>query len=384
MLAAMGSERATTESFADAMARGDGGRFDQMRLAAAMLVVVSHAFEISEGTRANEPFLRFSREFTFGEIAVLVFFALSGYLLAHSFRRDGSVLRFAARRARRILPGLVVCVVLLAFVIGPLLTALPFTDYFGAGETWAFLANIVFAPDLRALPGVFEAAPNGPAVNAPLWTLHYEVVSYGLLAALVASGRFGPRGAAMLLAAAALLHPLTEGVASPPLAHYLRPLSLLAPVFFAGVILAILDAKIPRNAWLALAGFGLFLAASALGRPAFGFLVGGVYAVLYVATSRPSGAFRRVTRGADLSYGVYLYGWPIQQILVTTGAAVSVGANMVFGLAGAACAGAASWFLVERRFLRRAGLSHGDAIPGLVKFLQNPPAAAASAFKSPD
>lgn len=384
MVAAMGRQRTATESFADAMARGDGARFDQMRLAAAMLVVISHAFEISEGTRANEPFLRFSREFTFGEIAVLVFFALSGYLLTHSLRRDATLTRFAMRRARRILPGLITCVSILVFVAGPALTSLPLTDYFGAGGTWAFLANIAFVPELRALPGVFGAAPNGPAVNAPLWTLHYEVISYALLAALVAVGRFGPRGAAMLLAVGALIHPLAEGYVSPQFAHYMRPLSLLAPVFFAGALVAMLDAKIPRDARLALAGAGLFLVASAFGRPAFGFLFGGVYAVLYVATSRPSGVFRRLTRGADISYGVYLYGWPIQQILVTTGAALSVGANMALGLAGAVCAGAVSWIVIERRFLRRAGRRGGSAVPDLVKFLQNPPITTASAFKSPD
>lgn len=383
MLFGMGDRASRRETIADAMARGDGARFDQLRLAAAMSVIVSHAFEIAQGTRANEPFLRFSSEFTFGELAVLVFFTLSGFLLAHSLRRDASIARFAARRARRILPGLCGCVILLVFAVGPLLTIIPLADYFSSSETWAYFGNVAFAPELRTLPGVFETAPNGAAVNAPLWTLHYEVVCYALLAALAALGGFGPRAAAGMIAALFLIHPLAEGVAPPWISHYLRPLSLVGPVFFAGVLAARIGDRIPRDGRLALLAAAVFVVASVLGRPAFGFLFAGVYVVLFIATSRQTGLFRRITRGVDISYGVYLYGWPVQQALVTAGLATSVWSQIVFGLAGAVIAGALSARFVEAPFLRRD--KNGRVTePFLVKFLQNLRPARAPAIKSPD
>lgn len=371
------------ETFADAMARGDGGRFDQLRLGGAMLVIVSHGFEITQGTRANEPFLQLSGEFTLGEIAVLIFFALSGFLLAQSLRRDASVARFAARRARRIMPGLAACVLLLVFVAGPALTFNPRTDYFDSAETYAFLANIALVPDIRTLPGVFETAPIGAAVDAPLWTLLYEVVCYGLLALLTAAGCGGPRGAAFMIIILTLIYMTTANFLPPQAAHFLRPLSVFGPVFFAGALVSTLADKTPRDGRIALLGAAAFVAASALERPNFGFLFGGVYAVLFVATSRPSGFFRRVTGGADISYGTYLYGWPIQQALVTGGLAATVGANIGVGLAAAMLAGLASCLIVERRFQGR-GSGRKDQHAGRMNFLQNPPPAAAGAIKSPE
>lgn len=336
------------ETFAHAATRAGAGRFDQMRLAAATLVIASHSFEITQGDRRNEPFLRLTGELTFGELAVLIFFALSGYLLAQSWMRDPDAGRFAMRRVRRIFPALALCVSALVLIVGPALTALPLNEYFMAPQTWVYFSNLALAAPAGALPGVF----GGASANAPMWTLGYEVACYAILAALGGAGRLGPRGALFTACALFALHPLTAPFLAPGAALALRPLCLFGAVFFAAAALALVADKAPRDRRLAGFAVAAFIVCALAGRPAFGFLAFGVYATLFAATSRPTGLFARLARGTDASYGVYLWGWPAQHALVALGVATTPLLNIALAVPLSLIAGFASWRLVERRFLR--------------------------------
>src|SRR5690349_8642449 len=93
--------------------------FDGVRLIAATSVVFSHAFLISTGTEREEPFIRLLGSIL-GLYGVYTFFIISGFLLARSLAQDASVIRFAINRALRIYPGVVCCILITAFVIGPI------------------------------------------------------------------------------------------------------------------------------------------------------------------------------------------------------------------------------------------------------------------------
>ncbi|NJO37483.1 MAG: hypothetical protein HC871_07520 [Rhizobiales bacterium] len=92
--------------------------------------------------------------------------------------------RFLLKRALRIFPALAFAVFALAFIAGPILTTAPLADYFSAAETWRFLLNIAFCSQYGTLPGVFETAPFAGRVDQSMWTLGFEAVCYGLIAAL--------------------------------------------------------------------------------------------------------------------------------------------------------------------------------------------------------
>jgi len=112
--------------------------FDALRLIAALSVVFSHSFLVAEGSEANEPFVRLTgNQCILGLVGVFVFFIISGYLVTESWCRSPMPGRFALRRALRIYPGLVVNVALCAFVMGPLITSLPWPAYFSGAELGA-------------------------------------------------------------------------------------------------------------------------------------------------------------------------------------------------------------------------------------------------------
>ena len=187
---------------------------DVLRLGAATLVIVAHSYNL---TVHQEPFRRFGGP-DFGDIAVAVFFAISGFLVTASWISDPRTRSFVLRRALRILPGLWV-VLLLTTLVGLIVTSLSTAGYLTSLSTWRYALerSIVFStrPDL---PGVFSTNPYGAAVNGSLWTLPVEVTAYGATFLLGITGLLGRRRE--LVAVATLLLFIFQETLLPPASSF--------------------------------------------------------------------------------------------------------------------------------------------------------------------
>ena len=159
--------------------------YDFLRVLAAFLVFAGHQQAVT-----GKPEPAFLGIVTWGELAVSIFFSLSGYLVAESWRRDPSLGRYFLRRGLRLLPGLAGVTVLSAFLLGPLLSPVPLGDYLTAPNTWADLQNVVFHIRFE-LPGVFATNPLAGIVNGSLWTLPMEVAVDKLIADIKAQRLLG-------------------------------------------------------------------------------------------------------------------------------------------------------------------------------------------------
>ncbi len=158
--------------------KGRDNNLNLIRMIAAAAVLVSHAFPIALGDGAEEPLSRLTG-MTLGAHAVMVFFILSGLLIARSFDRGGTLARFVLARAMRLFPALIV-VLVLTIGLGAIFTKLPLADFFAAPQTLSYVPrNLTLAFLQPELPGVFEANPYPRSINGSLWTLFYEVVCYG-------------------------------------------------------------------------------------------------------------------------------------------------------------------------------------------------------------
>jgi peptidoglycan/LPS O-acetylase OafA/YrhL len=340
----------------DAAWRTGRNNFNLIRLVAASLVIWSHAWAIT-GTAGHDHFARLSTR-SAGAFAVDVFFVISGFLVAASCERN-PWRDFLRARALRIYPALVVCVALTVGVLGPILSTAP--DYWSNAGTWRYLwSNATLWRAEYFLPGVFETLPR-TAVNGSLWTLPIEGRLYlalfvaGLLG-MLAPKRYVPSWALAIAGAA--------GFAwwSQPLPEHLEYLLWVTAFFITGTLLWVLRAKVPLSWWLWLPM--LAVAALTRGTPGFvpAYVVTVAYGVFCLAFRAPLPRIERT----DLSYGLYLYGWPMQQVALLAGAA-SVAANTLAATALALACAAASWFLVERPALRwkrgRATPANGSAPP---------------------
>lgn len=295
----------------------DANNFGIIRFGLAFAVLVSHAFYLRTGTPKAEPLVAWTGH-SLGEHAVQVFFFLSGLLVAQSLAHSRGLADFVTARVLRIFPGLLVCVLLTAFVLGPQFTTLGVSAYLADPGTYAYIARTLsLSTGLAPLPGVFETLPAAGTVNMSVWTLKYEVLCYALLAISGAAGLLNPRWrkpATVLLAVY-----LTLVFIEPPksLGGYtasdnVRYFSL----FFGMGVLAYLirDVLVLDLRILALlaAVFALALGTQ-LGELGTALFLG--YGALMLA-ALPAKASRAFANRYDLSYGVYIYACPVQQAVV--------------------------------------------------------------------
>lgn len=335
--------------------------FDTIRLLAAMSVIVSHSFLVTSGSNAIEPLYRLTAgQTSIGGLAVGVFFTISGMFIAASFDRSASAWEFVRKRALRIMPALVVVIALSALVLGPLKTALPLGEYFGARATWAYFANAAFLPNSQMLPGVF-AGHTVPFVNGSIWTLKFEVMCYAFTAFVMMTGRFK---SPLVLAAwvmsfvISLLFPAAEQATGAM--YYVVMSAKLFRFFGAGAAMYLYRHKVPIHSGLAAAGLVLTVLATVTPWFLETAALFGSYAVIVFGYRAPAW-FRQLTERGDISYGVYVYGWPIQQLVWPIGESQPMhwAINTAIALPLAMLAGLASWLLVEKPALRFKGLPKG-------------------------
>jgi peptidoglycan/LPS O-acetylase OafA/YrhL len=338
-------------SVADALAQ-PRNNFGAIRLALALAVVISHAFSVTTGEVLDEPLARLTG-FTLGEHAVNGFFAISGFLVTMSFDRRGWR-DYLVARVLRIAPGLVVATLAVGLLIGGALTRLPLGEYLASAGLWRFVtATLTSLKSTLALPGVFDENPFRFPMGT-VWTLKYEVLCY---AGILAVGLVGLLRAQAL--AIALVVGLTLAVAGLDLLRPDAPKSIetalrLPLIFACGGALYVLRERAPLSGALALA---LAAAAAVLSATflykALLFVATG-YGVLWLALA-PALAGRLPDPAADLSYGTYLYGWPVQQALHALSPGATALALLAPSLAITLGVAALSWFLVEKPALRLKG-----------------------------
>ncbi|MCJ2013769.1 acyltransferase family protein [Methylobacterium sp. J-076] len=331
-------------TIAEALARGPNG-FTGLRLGLALAVVVSHAFSVTTGAVSDEPLAR-ATGYTLGEHAVNGFFAVSGFLVTMSCDRRG-LRDYVVARTLRILPGLVAATLVVSLFLGAAMSRLPAGEYWRDPGLWTFIrGTLTTFKSNAALPGVFEANP----YRAPLgtvWTLKYEVLCYCGVVAASLCGLFRRRwpvallclGLAVALGWEIALHgdALPKGTET----------ALRLPLIFAagaGLYLWRDRLRVSAPAMLCL-GIALFVLARTPAYPPLLFLA-SAYAAVWLAVG-PLAA-KPFDPRADLSYGIYLYGWPVQQTLHALWPAPTGLALLVPALAATLPVAALSWYAVER------------------------------------
>lgn len=278
--------------------------FDFLRWLAACLVVFSHQYAVSG---LAEPIL--FGTVNPGRLGVLIFFSISGFLVTQSWLRDPHGLRFLAKRLLRIWPGIAVVTLLCACVLGPLVSTLSAQAYFAAPEFRDYLWNLKMVQLVYFLPGVFESNPYPRNVDGPLWTISIELRWYLVLLAVGVSGLL--KRCWLILAATlglTLWYCFSGG-------NMVKPQFEFGVYFSAGACLALF-----RKEWearkLALCLSALFAtgAASLAGRPDIAAAC-LVPILVVLAGSNATPVLKRFGRFGDLSFGIYIYAFPVQQTI---------------------------------------------------------------------
>jgi peptidoglycan/LPS O-acetylase OafA/YrhL len=325
--------------------------FDALRLLAAISVIFSHSFLIAQGTQDHEPLIRLTgNQSILGLCGVFVFFAISGFLVTQSWERTGSAPRYLLKRCLRIFPGLVVALIVSAFVLAPIVTTLPLGQYLARTEPYRYVAsNALLSVKVHELPGVlFVNNPVGLEINGSLWTLGYEFMMYLMVMAL---------GLTRLLNAWTCVALLAFGMAcvgfqGAPALDALGGWGWLLSFFAAGMLVYKLRNTRVFDYRVALAALALLIASVPLRQFILLFPLTGCYLALWLAL-HPRIPPLRAARWGDLSYGLYIYGWPAEQFVTWLKGGHAAWWQVCSG--GLLLAGAlafVSWHLVEGPALR--------------------------------
>jgi len=166
----------------------DNNNLDLFRLIAACMVIYGHAFALAPGG-STQDFVGSTLGFDYsGSLAVKIFFFLSGLVVTNSLIEKGDPLRFVIARVFRIWPAFLVVVTASALILGPLMSNLPPSDYFGHPDTFRYIRRNALMNIQFMLPGVFEDNPYKGAVNGSLWSIPLEVGAYIVLLGLFMLG----------------------------------------------------------------------------------------------------------------------------------------------------------------------------------------------------
>ncbi|MGW4812050.1 acyltransferase family protein [Kitasatospora cineracea] len=359
---------------------GRANSFGLLRLALATSVVVAHLYPLGYGYL--DPLWKHSGEQTdLGKMAVVGFFVLSGFMITGSGRRTG-IVRYSWHRVLRIMPGLWGSLLISTLVIVPLLYrhlhgtlagfwSHPAGPWYYLKGTWnTSLTSGWDVSDVIA-EGMHRGTNHDRSVNGALWSLKYELFCYVMVGLLAAGGvlrkarRFVPLAALALwllivndwLDAPSMRRGIpgdmgtfiSVPVLGPMSTHFLIHLGF---VFLLGATVQLYREKVPVHDGLALLSLitlavtthygGLFV----IGYPAFAYLLFW----LAIRLPRP---FQRIGRNRDFSYGIYIYGFTVEQALAMLGF-VKYGklGFLACALAGTVVLAAFSWYVIESPVMR--------------------------------
>ena len=292
--------------------RGRDNNLDFIRFIAAVLVILCHSYPIGMGEDHTDFLGRLTNgQMHFGNLAVCIFFFYGGFLIAKSAMRHQSAWAFFKARIIRIIPCLAVVTFVLTFLAGPCLTTIPAGEYFTQRGTYRYLLNSVMVL-VHDLPGVFEGNIYGQTVNGPLWTLPVEFLCYIMCFVVWKMGFLEEKRMKWtipLFVAGYLGVKLVLG-GNALLLEALRPVGM----FYAGMLYFVYRDKIKLRREAALVSF-LALAVFTY----FGFLGMTVFLFLpYILSFLGYGTvhkFSNFAKYGEISYGMYLCGWPVQQVL---------------------------------------------------------------------
>lgn len=317
--------------------------FGAVRLAFAVLVVFNHSYKLSDSGR--DPISRgLGGQMDAGYMAVCCFFVISGFLVTKSWSNRHSTGDYLRKRCLRIYPGYLATVAICAFVVAPLASSRPLV--------WgSFLRGLAVRTPFFE-PPFYDAAffahnPDHGILDGSLWSLKYEFLCY--LAVLVVAAlavnvhKVIPLVVALVATVFVVLLRTASSVSNGVpvvvergrLAHVLIGIfgnpgswpGLLA-FFFSGMSLYFYSDRIPRALAALIAAVGLIAGAAVLGQFAVVLPFFGTYVLFYAIYTRS--AFNSVGTSVDLSYGIYLHSFWIQQALVAVFPAVFLHAPLPF------------------------------------------------------
>ena len=325
---------------------GRNNNFNLFRMLAALIVSVVHFIEVGTAGLVK----KFD---VFSYIALDFFFVCSGFLIAASILRRKNLGEYALARIFRIFPALIVVSFIAAVVLGPVVTTLPISDYFSNSSVYSYFAitSLTTTPHMR-LPGVFENLVMLGEVNAPIWTLKYELGLYCATALAFSFGILQSKNL-LIIAAISVFFGYMATLAIPyELFHTtaFKHSRHFAIAFLLGTLAYVFSHRILLN-WV------LVVFSAALAYVFKDSVAGELLALLWAAYFTIWFAYLKAplllnyNKLGDYSYGTYIMHWPVFCLMVTIWPGQHLLEYVAVGIIAVVALAIISWHIIEKPML---------------------------------
>jgi peptidoglycan/LPS O-acetylase OafA/YrhL len=336
-----------SSNFLNSSLRERRGLTNFIRLIAALAVLLSHSNPLS----GFGPDLSIGKS-PLGEIAVSVFFVLSGYFVFSSGLSNGFK-DFLVLRIARLFPALIAANFLLAFLIGPLVAFFSGQENYWRilhGPFSYFFNNSILVLGIQSgLSDLFWNVPYPHVVNGSLWTLPTEIKCYISIAFIALLIKFTRRNIFILVAfmTASLFYLLAVQGNNWVNENIHTSTTKLMLLFFSGSLLASLELiNRMKNKLFTTAGIIVFLGVlwnSETYAPFFYWTLIPAIAAIPTRLSR----YFRLFENRDFSYGFYLWSFPIQQFVMNLGLTTGPFSLSIIAIFIAVIFSLGSWYIIE-------------------------------------
>jgi peptidoglycan/LPS O-acetylase OafA/YrhL len=332
----------------------DKNSFSLMRLIASVCVVFSHSYLITNGVHTLQP-LEALTGYPLGTHSVNIFFAISGLLIAASFSRNPNVLTFLVTRFFRIYPALIISSIVVFILCLVFAGTQDFLSVFNSSVFSYFFKILIEFTGSSTLVGVFEKLPSPNRINVPIWTLKYEIMCYlsfvFVMVILIKRKIVSDIKISTFFVVICLIW-LLQGKAynnSTSIDHIIR----FSFLFWSGVLCWNSRNFIIINVTGLIGLFFLTALTSYMKMSLTGpfCMITSTYLCFYCAQYK-YGIVTRFTQKNDLSYGIYIYSWPVQQLIQMHDIGTTPITNTLFTLIVVIPLAFLSWNLVEKPSLK--------------------------------
>jgi len=313
-----------------------------LRIIAACMVIYGHSFALTKDVGLTDIFLKYDWGRYSGDLAVSMFFVISGFMVSGSFLGRSNLVEYVKARLLRILPALIALLLVSALLIGPLVTQLNVFNYFSSADVYKYIVkNLSFSSNMSwVLPGVFDSHKM-TAVNGSLWTLPAEMRMYVFVALLGVFGILSNRTIGTIVFFGLFL----AAILNPQLLPLHTGWVQVSGYFCLGVFAQLYKEKIEvKHEVLIMLIFLTYI--SRLTESYFFLLAITIAYFCFWFAYRTKHI--ELEKYGDPSYGIYLWGWPIQQLTIFVWPEITPWKNCIISLFFAIAMGYASWHLIER------------------------------------
>ncbi|WP_392887982.1 acyltransferase family protein [Eubacterium limosum] len=331
------------------VSNGRDNNLDVIRFIAALLVIFSHAFPISQGEKSADFLARFTNgSLGLGALAVSIFFVYGGFLICKSVMRLEKSSKFFYARIVRIFPPLIFMVLIVTFIFGPFISNMGVVEYFKDTETYKYLLNCLLIP-VHNLPGVFDNNIYKNVVNGALWTLPIEFVCY-IICFFAYKFKILTKKHYFWI----LIFIFTSSIVLfciLPLPQFYISILRAMILFFLGVGYYLYQDKIVLNIKIAVVSCFFIILGRFIGLFDLIFVMLFPY-IMFVIGYGTKRKFSNFASHGEFSYGIYLWGWPVQQAICQFfGGKMNPYINAILAMIIALALGIITYFLVDKRII---------------------------------